>query len=129
MWWNDYIGIDFKEKGRDRSGLDCWGLVCLVYREKLNTILPSYENAYATTNSLDQINTHIVGTRNLWDAVSAPHEFDVILLKIKQMPVHVGLVTKAGFMLHCERGVGVVHERYDGLKWGNRISGFCRYES
>ena len=47
MWTDDYIGIPFLPDGRDRDGLDCYGLVCLVYRDRLGVDLPGIRGIYS----------------------------------------------------------------------------------
>ena len=43
----NYIGIQFKEKGRTyEEGLDCWGLFRLFYQDQFNIELPSYVESY-----------------------------------------------------------------------------------
>lgn len=37
-----YTGIPYKVLGRDRSGIDCWGLISLVYRECWDVQLPDF---------------------------------------------------------------------------------------
>ena len=41
-WVNDYIGIPYKFGGRDFSGVDCYGLCCLIYKEEYGEQLPDW---------------------------------------------------------------------------------------
>src|SRR5687767_9653450 len=47
------IGTPFVAKGRDRVGLDCWGVIVLAYRELLGVELPGYESDYEHTTSVE----------------------------------------------------------------------------
>ena len=128
-WWNKYIGLPFAEKGRDLSGLDCWGLVQLVYQAERDIILPGYEWCYQTTNDRERLGDAISLERQArWIQVDQPQPFDAVLLSMRGVPMHVGLVTRAGSMIHCAHGVGAVHERYDGMRWQSKVKGFFRYE-
>lgn len=40
---NEFIGIPFKDGGRDFDGCDCWGLVMLYYKKQLELDLPDYK--------------------------------------------------------------------------------------
>lgn len=132
MWWNDYVGIPFVERGRDASGLDCWGLVKLAYEEIRGISLPSYEWVYqdVEADAKDISGAIINQSAMFWHNVTAPtsREFDVIIMRMRGLPMHVGLVTKPRHMLHCIEGSGTVHECFDSDKWRNRIVGFVRYD-
>lgn len=41
-WVGYYLGLPYKEKGRDRQGLDDWGLYRLVIAEQFGIALPSF---------------------------------------------------------------------------------------
>jgi cell wall-associated NlpC family hydrolase len=40
-WAAQYVGLPFRDKGRARTGLDCYGLVVLVLREQFGVEVPS----------------------------------------------------------------------------------------
>lgn len=127
MWWNQYVGTQFQDGGRGNGAVDCWGLVQRVYKEQLGIDLPSYSEHYENTMQAVKIGALVSEVKMLWDSPDKPAPFDVIILRIRNAPMHVGVVTKAGFMLHCEQDIGAVIEDYRSQKWKNRIVGFARY--
>lgn len=129
MWWNNYLDIRFKEKGRTAMGCDCWGLVRLIYQEQCSIPLPSYDDDYIATNNHEILSVLIDSESRKWNQVEKPHEFDVVVLRLKGVPFHVGVVTRGGFMLHCSQGINTSHERLDSMRWKNRIIGYYRHES
>mgnify|MGYP000138217874 CR=1 FL=1 len=42
-WVSAYVGLPFKEGGRNRDGLDCYGLLRLVINERFGGAVPEYE--------------------------------------------------------------------------------------
>lgn len=131
-WWNDYVGIPFVPKGRDRKGCDCWGLVRLVLLERFRIEVPSLTDDYQDvadriTNSILVGDTTQSWRRN-WTETREPSAGDVIMLRILGIPSHVGVVTKPGYMLHTEKGVNSLIERYDSPKWSSKIEGFWRHQ-
>ena len=52
---NSYIGIPYKNRGRDRSGVDCWGLVQLWYQEQLGITVDDYLYAYTAANDFESV--------------------------------------------------------------------------
>ena len=126
-WCADYIGLPFKSLGRDRSGLDCWGMVYLVYREVFGREVPPYAE-YADAYDIEEVGALIRGeivTR--WREVSPEKLGNVILLRVRGEPCHVGVVVARGKFLHSFEGTQSCVERYDSLKWRRRTMGFYRY--
>jgi probable lipoprotein NlpC len=116
MWYDNYIGIPFVEKGRDDSGVDCWGLVRLVYANHLGIFLPSYIEAYESTLDRETLKDIIkTQAEYYWEEPKKPEEFDVIMLRMHGLVTHMGIVTKPGHMIHCMHDINTTHERYDSL--------------
>jgi cell wall-associated NlpC family hydrolase len=127
-WWNNYLYIPFQDKGRSEKGSDCYGLVRLIYKNELGIDLPSFDN-YESTKKRDQVSKNINDVKDsLFVTPEKPKPFDIIILRFCNLPMHIGIVTKNNFMLHCSKDVGVSHENYTGMRWKNKVLGFARYE-
>ena len=127
-WAEQYIGIPFKELGRDRTGLDCWGLVHLVKAEQFHTEIPSYSGDYMDSNDRKEVAQLISGEiTSRWSSVVTPLLGDIVLLRILSLPCHVGIVVARDNMLHLDYDVGATIEPWNGPKWGKRCLGFYRY--
>lgn len=139
-WANTYVGLPWRERGRDRSGVDCWGLVRLVLAERRGIVLPSFADNYAEHDG-PAIAALIDSNRCLGIPVPAGDEqtFDLVHCrmpcsmggKIHVLPWHVGLVVEPGAMLHITSGLGsAAIERYrDNSRLRHAILGFYRVPS
>lgn len=127
MWWNQYVGIPFVSKGRDRLGCDCWGLLRLVYAEQFLIQLPSYIEEYESANNRYSIAAPIDQHRNKWLPVNDPRTGDGVLFCFSGIPCHIGVVTEIGLMLHITKGIDASIEPYLSSRWRSRVEGIYRY--
>lgn len=129
-WYNKYKNIPFKEKGRDENGVDCWGLVFLIYKNELGIELPDYLFDYDTTDQRAVLSKLIEEEKSSkWETVETPKEFDVVVLRMRGVPMHVGVVTKKNYMIHCAKGVDISHEHYGTARWKHKVAGFERWKT
>lgn len=128
MWWNEYIGVKFKVKGRDKDGVDCWGLVRLVYAEQFNIELPDYLECYDSVDDKKAL-SELMGNEknNGWVEQKEPKEGDTLLLRMDGVPFHVGIYTKDGMFIHCERGANTNHAKMNSFRWRNSVAGIYRW--
>ncbi len=130
-WSATYVGIPWRDRGRDRQGCDCWGLARLVYVDHLRIALPSYAEAYPSTEEMREIDGLIRGAllAGPWIEVDRPAEFDLVLFRRGRFDSHVGIVAGRETMLHMVWLDAAKAERWSGPIWQRRMRGFFRHEA
>lgn len=131
MQFDGFVGVAYADKGRDAAGVDCWGLVRLVFRELRGIELPSYSERYVTAEDARAIAGLVAGELDPWLEVAAGAEqpFDCVLMKEGRFARHVGVVTRPGLLLHVERGMTSSIERYRSGPLQFRVAGFYRLKA
>lgn len=126
-----YVGLPYLDGGRDRSGLDCWGLVRLFYAEELGVELPSYGDAYSSAEELAETAAAVRRGLARWRPAPRPEPGDVALLWIRRpsLPSHVGVYLGDRRMLHAAEGSDAAIERLDSPFWARRVAGYYRHEA
>ena len=132
-WAGQYVGIEFASRGRTReSGLDCWGLVRLVYAERYGVTLPDYLGDYSNAEDprdVAGVVRRATGAGGSWTRVDSPKVGDVAVFRIEGEEAHVGLYIGAGRMLHALRGARSVIEDPSSPLWRPRLVGWFRHSS
>jgi cell wall-associated NlpC family hydrolase len=128
-WTDDYIGLPFKCDGRDRSGLDCWGLVRLVYAERLGINLPAKAGIFTDwePETLRRVAAAMEEEAARWQRVDEPMEYDVVLMRRGELELHVGLWVPRRDLLHISAGINSTREPINGLRRRHSIVGFYRH--
>ena len=125
-----YIGIPFKDCGRGFDGLDCWGLVRLVWKEEKGFVMPDMGDAYSSAFARGEVGeTAQALEAGNWnrDVTAEPRrELDVLVFSFGTLDLHVGLWVGEGEMLHVMRGMSTAVERYTVAKWAKRLSRILR---
>ena len=141
-WVAGYVGIPFRDLGRDRAGCDCWGLVRLVLAEQTGIPLPSLATCYGSEANPAGVGDAVEAERRsgAWRRIETGDEqpFDVVEMSGAARtptgwvfgPLHVGVVVAFGWLLHVERGTAAVLARYrEDQAVRRRILGFWRFRS
>lgn len=126
MWANKYVGIPFKANGRDEAGLDCWGLVRLVYKNEYNIDLPSFDTEYTIDDNI-RIQELIAQYKEGWTTCSAPEPGSVILFRILGEQQHVGISIDSYHFLHVRENSDTAIEKLSNPKWSKRVVGCYIY--
>jgi cell wall-associated NlpC family hydrolase len=130
-YFSCYVGLPFKDKGRDRHGLDCWGLLCLVYIEQTGIILPSYRDDYVTAQDYKALESLMQDSVGDWREISEreARPLDGVLMKRGGVECHVGVIVKRGYVLHVGAEFPFSRiESYRSMRLKRTISRFMRHE-
>ena len=106
MQYSDLLGTPFKLYGRDKTGIDCLGVVLEVYR-RAGTPFPDPLEVLPTTPSLDAMLS--TGETSEWSQVVGGYrERDVVLFRDSAGSLHVGVLVTPSRILHATEAHGVV---------------------
>lgn len=124
------MDIPFVDGGRSFDGADCWGLCMLVSQHSFGVELPDEPGRALKSGEIDFVIAARTITRRLVEfrPVDSPREGDLVLLKPRQLPIHIGIVIKERpiMILHTSRGIGPACEKLYGRMWRDRIEGLYR---
>lgn len=127
MWQNKYVGIPYKDNGRDLDGMDCWGLARHVYNKEFNISLPSFSEDYNGSDR-ERIAELIAQYKEGWENISEPKSGDVVLFRMLGLQSHIGIITEYPYFLHAREGYDSSIERLDSTLWEKRVVGVFRYK-
>lgn len=119
------ILVPFKPKGRSWDEWDCWGVICLAFKEIKNILLPTYTE-YKSIKDREELQTLFTEgsvPEEHWEKVEDPRPMDVAILYMYGRACHIGLVIDKNKMIHCEHGINTVIEPISNY----RVEGYYRY--
>lgn len=126
MNFEKYIGIPFLEKGRDATGLDCWGLVRLIYKQEYNINLPSFATDYTLSDD-ERIGELFAQYKEGWEVLDNPQPGSAVIFRMFGTESHIGVVVDNSRFIHVREGRDTVIESLESGKWAKRIVGFFQY--
>lgn len=131
-WSRDYVGLFWQFAGRSRAGVDCWGLLWLVYRDVLGIEVASYAQETMDAPEREQIAALLNNDRQIspWCDVQPGGErpFDMAVFRRAGVDSHVGVVVEPGRMLHITNGMESRVERFDLGRWKPKLVAVHRHE-
>lgn len=125
-----YIKIPFKDRGRDENGVDCFGLVQMIYQDEFKIQLPSYIETYANEKDKKAICHAINSEKKLsgWLETTTPKFGNLIILNLLGRPLHLGVMLDENTFIHCMKGKGTIIENTTDISWRNRINGYLKWK-
>lgn len=125
-WYEAYLAVPFKDKGRDLDGWDCYGAMRFVLSQT-GISLPAYDDVVDEQLALEAM-------ENRWFQIQrfSLQAFDVVTMhvptKAGRFPFHVGVMVESAFMLHCEEKIGTVCVPLSDQSVNYRIDKFYRHK-
>ena len=97
---SDLIGIPYKEHGRDKSGMDCYGLVMEVAK-RFGVNLPDFDyethtDEFFNTNAIDCIKSG--KPKKIHTLVEGAL---ILFANSRGQMIHIGIYLGDGYIVHC----------------------------
>lgn len=127
----NYIGIPFKENGRDFVGCDCYGLVYMIYLFEFGIALPKLDQNYENVSDHATIRNLVMVNMDDWIEVNDQRLGDVILFKssyLSGIGYHIGMGLEKNWMIHAARNAMSAIEKFTSSKWSTKVEGFYRHK-
>jgi len=87
----EYVGIKYDI--RNKTGVNCWGLVAKVYHDKFSDDLPDFPSPSKSMRDIAVTFTAaFANNEHGFTMVDKPQDYDVVVFK---------KMTKFGFLFHC----------------------------
>jgi hypothetical protein len=126
MNFEKYIGIPYVEKGRDETGLDCYGLVRLIYKNEYKIDLPSFSTEYTQTDTA-RIEELIAQYKEGWEQTEEPVVGSIVLFRVFGNESHIGVVVSPTHFIHVRENKDSVIESLTSTSWARRRVGYFNY--
>lgn len=120
MWWAGYIGLPYAD-------CHCWELVRRVFADQRGVVLHPF--AEIRPEQLRRVAQTMQRAAADWAPVDDPEPFDVAVMTRHRLPIHVGIITRPGWLLHTEKATDAVHVPLKHLTVAGRIMGFRRWQA
>lgn len=129
-WTQAFVGLPYADRGRGPDGWDCWGLVRLVYADRLGIVLPSYDELYTSSIERTEIAAIVAqeAAASSWKSVQGePAELDVLWFRRGRHDAHCGIYLRQGLMLHMASRDCAKIESLDDPRLAVRLTGIYRW--
>jgi hypothetical protein len=131
---SDLIGIPFKKRGKDKSGIDCYHLAQEVFK-RYDKHIPDYRDScnvvYSCGLKSFAINKAIDKGRKDWSRIEEPVEPCLVVLRYDEnnpdMCSHIGVFIGERKFIHVLEKINSCIQRIDHPMWKNLIEGFYQY--
>lgn len=120
MSYEDLIGIPFKDGGRDKTGMDCWGLARECFKRQ-----GIYVKDYSVSAMEEsKISEKMEKEHSQWKKLEEPVEGCLVLIRTepKLWANHVGIYIGNGRFIHAYMMAGVCVSTIK--RWSSHIVGY-----
>ena len=124
-WANEYVGIPWRWRGVGRDGLDCYGLLRLVYAEQMGIALP-VEQYLTASDAEDRIEIRVIEWNTIPDGATR-RAGDVAVMdsvavdnrgRLGRGRHHLGVYVESGQVISSRQPVGVtLHTPMHVVRW------------
>lgn len=123
--FDDWVGLPYLELGRDRHGIDCFGIFIRLNLERRGVVIPDMR---LTALGVRRQAVEDPSKYDYEPVVDECVEGDALLFSCRGRPLHVGYCIDQRRMLHIEdNGLGSMIEKHDVAGWASRKLGVYRY--
>jgi len=113
-----WVGVPFRHQGRDRRGIDCWGVPVVVLRE-LGALPAGFDEVgYPRQPQLGEIQDHLT---RFCTVLPKPVPGCLIALRMLVTTAHVAIHTDTDTLIHAmEKHAAVIEHGFRGM-WRTRF--------